>query len=171
VIRFDDERMHLAQPFHDYFGHVTKIGDKANAAQARVKCEADWIDCVVRYGKSLHRDVTDLEFRAGAKDLPVGMMIERAVIPNGFGGLGVRVNWKIEFPAKNLQATNVVAVFMGEKNTVELFGIRAALLESKNDLSCAQPAIDQNFTMIGRDERAVAGTAAPERRQTEHAGI
>jgi hypothetical protein len=25
--------------------------------------------------------------------------------------------------------------------------------------------------MIGRDERAVAGTAAPERRQTEHAGI
>src|SRR6516165_7056028 len=129
--------MHLAQPFHDYFGHVTKIGDEANAARARVKCEADWIDCVVRYGKSLHRDVTDLEFRAGAKDLPVGMMIERAVIPNGFGG----------------------------------FGIRAALLESKNDLSCAQPAIDQNFTMIGRDERAVAGTAAPERRQTEHAGI
>jgi hypothetical protein len=32
----------------------------------------------------------------------------------------------------------------------------------------AQPAIDKNFTMIGRDQRAVSRTAAAEHRQAEH---
>jgi hypothetical protein len=32
----------------------------------------------------------------------------------------------------------------------------------------AQAAIDQNFTMVGRDERTVPGAAAPEHRQTKH---
>jgi hypothetical protein len=42
------------------------------------------------------------------------------------------------------------------------------LLEPEHNLPRAQSAIDQNFAMIGGDERTVAGTAAPEHRQTEH---
>jgi hypothetical protein len=62
----------------------------------------------------------------------------------------------------------VIAVFVSEKNSVELFWHQAALLKAQDDLAGAQAAIDQNLAMIGRDERAVAGTAAPEHRQTEH---
>ena len=46
-----------------------------------------------------------------------------------------------------------------------------ALLESEHDLARTQSAIDQNFTVIGRDQRTVPGTATPEHGQTEHAGI
>jgi hypothetical protein len=31
VIRLDHERSHRAQPFDDQFGHVTEVGDKAEA--------------------------------------------------------------------------------------------------------------------------------------------
>jgi len=60
-------------------------------------------------------------------------------------------------------------MFVSEQNAIELFRGDATLLEAKNDLAGAKTAVDQNFAMIGGDERAVAGTAAPEHRQTEHA--
>ena len=63
----------------------------------------------------------------------------------------------------------MIAVFMGKQDAVELFGRHAALLEAEDDLARAQPAIDENFAMIGRDERAVPGTAAAEHGETEHA--
>jgi hypothetical protein len=125
----------------------------------------------MRHGKTLHGDIADIEFRSGAKDSPVAMMLERAATANGFGRLGVRINWNVEFSAENFQAANVVAVFVSEKNTVKLFRIHPALLEPKNDLAGAQSAIDQDSGMIGREERTVSGTAAPEHCQTEHAGI
>src|ERR1700737_1924637 len=63
----------------------------------------------------------------------------------------------------------MIAVFMGKQDAVELFGRHAALLEAEDDLARAQPAINENFAMIGRDERAVPGTAAAEHGETEHA--
>ena len=44
----------------------------------------------------------------------------------------------------------------------------AAALESNGDLACAKATIDQDFAMVGGDERAVSGTPAAEHRQTEH---
>jgi len=85
-----------------------------------------------------------------------------------FGGLRICVNRHVEFTAKNFKSTNMIAVFMSEQDAIELFRQDAALLEPKNDLSGTQPAIDQNLAMIGCDESAVTGTAAPEHRQTEH---
>jgi hypothetical protein len=62
-------------------------------------------------------------------------------------------------------------MFVGEQNAIELFGHYAALLEPEHDLPRAESAIDQNFAVIGRDQGAVPGTAAPKHGQTEHAGI
>jgi hypothetical protein len=45
----------------------------------------------------------------------------------------------------------VVAVLVGEENTIELFRHHAALLKPERNLPRAQSAIDQNFAMIGRD--------------------
>ena len=62
----------------------------------------------------------------------------------------------------------MIAVFVGEQNAVELFRHHTALLEPERDLPCAETAVDQNFAMISRDERAVSGTAAAKNRQTEN---
>ena len=65
----------------------------------------------------------------------------------------------------------MIAMFMSKQHAVELFQSYPALLEAKSDLSCAKAAVYQDSAMIRGDERAVPGTAAPEHRQTEHAGI
>jgi len=70
-----------------------------------------------------------------------------------------------------INGDKIEAVVMGKQNAVELLGCPAALFEPEHDLPRAQSAVDQDFAMVGCDERAVSRTAAPEHRQTEHAGI
>jgi hypothetical protein len=171
VIRFDDERVHLAQSFHDHFGCVAEIGDEPETTRTGVKREPDGIDRVVRHRESLHGDVANLELGAGPKDSPIPMSIQRTVGAHRFGRLRIRVDGNVEFAAKNFQTANVIAMFVREQNAVDLLRINAALLETKSDLARAEAAVDQNPAMIGRHERAVSGAAAPEHRQTKHAGI
>jgi hypothetical protein len=171
VIGFNHQRVHLAQAFDDHFCCVTEIGYEPKTAGARVKREADGIDRVMWNGKGLDVDVANRELRAGTKDSPVPMLIQRATGSHRFGGRRVCVDRNVKFPAENFEPANVVAVFVGEEHAIELFGQYPALLQAKHDLTRAQSAIDQNFAMIGRDESTVAGTAAAEQGQTEHAGI
>jgi hypothetical protein len=168
VVSFNHERVHVPKPFHDHLGGVTQVGDKPEAARSGIKREADGIDRVMRHRKRLHKDVANLELGAGAKYPPVPMSIQGVVGADGLGRLRVRINRHREFATEHFQAANVIAVLVSEQNTVELFRHHAALLKPEHNLPRAQSAIDQNFAMIGRDERTVPGTAAPEHRQTEH---
>ena len=73
VIRFDDERVHLAQTLDQHLRGTAEIGDITRGRSPGVKRVADWLDCVMRHGESLHRDIADGEFRAGAEQTPVAM--------------------------------------------------------------------------------------------------
>src|SRR5581483_5049486 len=168
VVRLDDQGVHLPQPLHDHFRGVTEIGNETERARPSVKCETHGIDCVMRHRKSLHRDVAYPEFRAGAKNSPVSMLVQGATAANRFRGLRIGVDGDLQFPAKNFEPANVVAMFVGKEDTIELLRSDTALLEADRDLARTEPAIDQNPAMIGGDERAVSGTAAAEHCQTEH---
>jgi hypothetical protein len=119
----------------------------------------------------LHDNVADREFCAGAENPPVTMSIQQAVATNRFGGERVAINRHVKFAAKNFQAANMIAVLVREQDAIELAERHAALFETQDDLPRAQSTIDKNLAMIGRDEGAVSGAAAPEHRQTEHASI
>jgi hypothetical protein len=125
----------------------------------------------MRHGKRLHGDVANLELGSGAKNSPVSMLIERAAASHGFGRLSVGVNRQCKFAAENFETTNMIAVLVSEQNAIELVGHDATLLEPEYDLAGAQPTVDQDFAMIGRDQRAISGTAAAEQSQTEHSAI
>ena len=168
VIRFDHERLHRAQSFNDHFCWITEIGNETETARAGVKGEPDRIDCVVRHGKRLHGDVTDRELRARSKNSPLAMLFEQPIVPDRFGRQRVAINRYVEFAAENLESADVIAMFMREQNAVELFGCHATVLETENNLSRAQPAIEENFAMIGRDQCAIARAAAAEHGQAEH---
>ena len=62
----------------------------------------------------------------------------------------------------------MIAVFVSQKNPVELRRRDATLLQAQSQLARAQSAIDQNLAMIGGEQRAISGTAAAEHGQTEH---
>src|SRR6476620_8158050 len=78
VVRFDDERVYLAQTFHQHLRRAAEIGDIPETARCGMKSEAHGIDRVMRHGESLDSDVADGKFRAGAKEAPVAMTGQRA---------------------------------------------------------------------------------------------
>ncbi len=74
----------------------------------------------------------------------------------------------MKFPAEYLESADVIAVLVGQENSVEFVRRNAAEGEPEHELTRAQSAIDEQSAMIGRDKRAVPGAAAPEHGQTEH---
>ena len=62
----------------------------------------------------------------------------------------------------------MIAVLVGEKDTIELARCDPAQGKTEHELPGTQPAIDEQPAMIGRDERAVPGASASEHRQTKH---
>jgi len=128
---------------------------------------ADRLDGIVWDGKTLDQNIADSEFGTGAKDSPI-FVLAQPEATNGLGRLRVAINWNGKFPAKHLQAANVIAMLMSKKQSIELLGGDAALLKPHDDLARAQSAIDQNPAVIGGNESAIPGAAAAEHRQAEH---
>ena len=59
-------------------------------------------------------------------------------------------------------------MFVCKKDAIELLRHHAALLQTQYQLPRAQSAIDKNFTVIRRDQRAVSRAPAAEHGQAEH---
>ena len=77
----------------------------------------------------------------------------------------------MKFPAEHFEPANMISVLVSEEDTIELGRADPALLEPDHDLPRAQAAIDQEPTVIGRDERAISSAAAAEHGQGEHRSI
>jgi hypothetical protein len=65
----------------------------------------------------------------------------------------------------------MITMFVREKHAIELVRSDPAPREAQDELTRAQPAIDEDPAMIGRDERTISRAAAPEHCQTEHARL
>ena len=74
----------------------------------------------------------------------------------------------MKFPAEHFETADMIAMFVGQEHAIELVWSDPALREAQDELARTQPAIDQQPAMIGGDERAVPGAAAPEHCQSEH---
>ena len=70
--------------------------------------------------------------------------------------------------AENFKAADVIGVFVREDNAVELLRRDAALLQAQHDLPRAETAINENFAVLGGDQRAVPRAPAAEHGQAEH---
>ena len=70
----------------------------------------------------------------------------------------------MKFAAEDVEAANVIAVLVGEKDAIELLGSDAALSEAQDKLSRGQSTVDQQPAMIGRDQCTISGAAASEHR-------
>src|SRR5437764_2899875 len=95
MIRFDDERMHLAQTFDQHFCRITKVGDEAEATIAGMKRIADRLYRIVRDGKTLHQDIANGELGAGAKNAP-DFVFAYAEATDRFRSLRISINENVK---------------------------------------------------------------------------
>src|SRR6476659_6873837 len=77
----------------------------------------------------------------------------------------------MKFAAEDIETVHMISVFVGEQDAIKLFWSNSALSEAKGELSGAQPAVNQQPTMISRDKCAVSRAAASEHRQTKHSRL
>ena len=133
-----------------------------------MKHEPDRIHRVVRHGERLHRDIADRKLGASRKQSPVPTSLRKTTGPKRLGRESIAVNRQIKFVAENFNTADVISVFVREKNAVELLRRDATLLQTQHDLPRAQTAINENFAMLGGDQRAIPGAPAPEHDQAEH---
>src|SRR5437764_13538023 len=111
MIRFDNERMHLAQTFDQHFCRITKIGDETEATITGMKRVTDWLYRVVRDGKTLHQDIADGELGAGAKNSPV-FVFAQSEAADRFRSLRIAINGNGKLSAEHFQPADVITVFM-----------------------------------------------------------
>ncbi len=168
VIRFDHQGLYFTQSFDHHLRCITEIGNEAEAARTSVKGEPQRINRVMRHRECLHRDVADGELGTGGKDSPVTMSREQSVASNRLRRQRVAINRHVKFSAENFKSANVIAVFVREKDAIQLVGRDAALCQTQYQLPRAQPAIDKNLAMIRRDQRAVSRAPAAKHGQAEH---
>jgi hypothetical protein len=116
----------------------------------------------------LHRDITDRKLAASRKQSPISTSLRETAGSKRLGREPIAVNRQIEFVAENFKTADVICVFVGENNAVELLRRDATLLKAQHDLPRAQTAINENLAMLGADQRAVPGAPAAEHDQTEH---
>jgi len=116
VVGFEDERPRLADAFDDEFGGVTEVGEEADVAERVIEHESDRIVGVVRHGKAVDFEIAHIDRRARFKEPPVG---ERGHLGMEiFGGQAVAINGNGMAFGQHGQAADVVAVFVGEENSI-----------------------------------------------------
>ena len=133
-----------------------------------MKHKPDRINRVVRYGKRLHRDIADRKLGTGRKQSPVPTSLRETTASKRFGREPIAVNRQIEFVAENFETADVITVFVRDHNPVELLRRHTTLLQTQHDLPRAQAAINENFAVLGGDQRTVSGAPAAEHDQAEH---
>ena len=167
VVCLDHERVDLAQPLDHHLRRVAKVGNEPQRARARVKRVSHGIDRIVRDRKSLDSDIADRKVRAGPKQPPIPVS-GQGPATDRFRRERVAINRDMKFPAKHFEAANVIAMFVGEKDAIQLLDTDSAKFESRKDLARAQASIDEQPAVVGRDERAIPGAPAAEHGETEH---
>ena len=133
-----------------------------------MKHEPERIHRVVWHGERLHGDIADRKLTASRKQSPIPTSLRETAGPKRLGRESIAVNRQIKFVAENFKTADVICVFVRENNAVELLRRDATLLETQHDLPRAQTAINENFAMLGGDQRAVPGAPAAEHDQAEH---
>jgi hypothetical protein len=133
-----------------------------------VKHEPERIHRVVRHWERLHGDIADRKLSASHKQSPIPASLRETAGPKRLGRESIAVNRQIEFVAENFKTADVICVFMRENNSVELLRRDATLLQAQHDLPRAQTAINEDFAMIGGNQRTVSRAPAAEHRQVEH---
>src|SRR5438477_12837768 len=114
----------------------------------------------MRHWERLHRDIADRKLSASRKQSPVPASLGETTGSKRLGREPIAINRQIKFVAENFKTADVIGVFMRENSAIELVRRDATLLHTQHDLPRAKTAINENFAMLGSDQRAIPGAPA-----------
>ena len=168
VVRFEHEHVGLPDSIQDVFGDIPEVGDEPDVAAGRPEQESHRILRVVRNIKSLNGDITDFETSARFEETAIEPRLEGA-----FGfllGCPVPIDGDAEFAGDSDEALDMVAMFVGDEDGVEIFGCSPDTGKSLTDLPGTEAGVDQDSGFRRLEIGAIAGGSASQDRELNSHG-
>jgi hypothetical protein len=149
----------------DRVGNVTEIGGNAELNALRAQTETNGIDGVVWDGETVYIDVADGDGRARLEQLELSRM--SAPVDRRRGEMRHIYGHFHPFGDSG-QTGDMIAMLVGNEDTIQSFGLLTNRSESLHSLAHAQTGIHQQPRLLGCDKCCVAGTAAGENADFDH---
>lgn len=166
VVGLDEEAVNAAEALDHAAGDKADIAEEAEFRARPLEDEADGIDGVVLDRKGFDMNIADAEDLSGVEDFPRGSLDPGVLDDTGGGGGGVNWNWHLiqQYP----EASNVVAVFVGEQDTIEGFRRNPQPPDAGNELLGAESGIDQQAHAFRLDHCRISRTPAAQHCESNH---
>ena len=143
----------------DRFRYIAQVGGEPEFKALRAEAVAYRIGGVMRYCEAADFNIPDCEARASLKLLNLRIKL----FPGDSWRCQVRhVYGNIQLLGNQRKTGNVVGMFMGDENTVQILRALADAGETLESCLPAQARINKDARPLGSDERGIARTAAGE---------
>lgn len=157
VIRFEQQAVGATQMEMNGFRHVAEVGGDADFHALGADGEAHGVDGVVGDGEALDVDIADGEGGARLEGFELGGV---AVPIDGLGGEVRDVNGNVQLAGDADEPCDVIGMLMRDEDGLERFRVFFDIGEAAEGLAAAEPGINEDTGLAGRDEGGIAGTAA-----------
>lgn len=164
MICFEHEHLCFANALEHELGGMTEVGEKTNVHTLGAQEITDRIVSIVRDGKSIHTDFTDLESGAGVKETKIETSFGELQFDR-FLGEPIAIDRNVQLAAERAEAIGVIGMFVREENAGEAFWLAADLLETVANLAGAEAGVDQEAGRSGLEIGTIAIRATAENRE------
>src|SRR4051794_10611732 len=159
VVGLDHQQVAVAQVKLHRFRNVSEVVREPDLHALRPEAKPDRIHGVVRNAEALHLDVADPEARARLEGLQ--NRHRRLPVDCRRGELRhVERLGLLEPPRQDGDAGDVVRMFVGDQDGVDLFEVLADGRHALPELLHTEPRVDQDARILGGQQRRIARTAA-----------
>lgn len=163
VIRFEDQKIALAQMLLHVFGHVAEIRGKGGLCSVRTERKANRIDGIVRDHERIHFDVADFKALARPNVLNTLHFLERAGWKHlqdfAMRRLG-KIRRAAPFARHLREASRMIGMLVRDEDCVDSFRAGAAeRFEAAENLLAAQSCVNEESRVLCFEQRGVARAA------------
>jgi len=168
MIGFEDQNVGGADSFDDKPGGVAEIGEKTEIAALGAEQKSDGIIGVVGDAEGLDVDAAELEGGPRTEEAKIELLSELQL--DGFFGEAIAIDGNLKLGGEHAEALGVVGMFVGNKNSAQVFRRPTDAQQTLADLARAQSRVEQQARVLRFQVGAVAtGTAGEDGQSCRHA--
>ena len=162
MVGFDEEALHAGDVVDDGMVGVAEVGENPEGRVAAPEDEAHRVGGIVRHGKGGDFQRADGEARTRGEEPPVGGGIARVLSADFVGREPGGVDGAAQGGEEDGQSAGVVAVLVGEEDSIDGRGVDADGVEAGEGFAGAEAGIEKQGGVAGPDHGGVAVAAAAE---------
>ena len=150
VVGLHNQGVHLPDALQGKLRRIAEVGQIADRALIRGEDKGCRVDRVMWYIKTLYLDILHHENATRGEQVPVRKSGQGSSAQR-FRGERIRIDGNAKPATKDLQAGDMITVFMRDQDAVQTFRMHSDRLKPLPDLPGAKPGVDEKAALAGGD--------------------